>query len=130
YVPLAPITDADLVADSIALTMGTVVGARPALASVVSDICSAHAPTLLVLDNFEQVIDAASVVSELLAACPNLVVIVTSREVLHLYGEHVYTVGALALPDPAHVSQPEMLADCPSVALFVERAQAASPSFR
>ena len=51
------------------------------------------------LDNFEQVLDAAPLVAELLAAAPELKVLVTSREVLHLYGEHEYAVPPLALPD-------------------------------
>ena len=63
-----------------------------------SAIC-APKQTLLVLDNFEQVADAAPLVAELLAAAPELKVLVTSREALHLYGEHEYAVPPLALPD-------------------------------
>ncbi len=131
FVPLAAITDPALVVATIAQAMGVVVSvARPALAGIIGDLRSANAPTLLVLDNFEQVIDAAPVVSELLAACPDLKVLVTSREVLHLYGEHGFPVSPLDLPDPALLAPPETLAECPAVALFVERAQAANAGFR
>ena len=131
FVPLAAITDPALVVTAIAQAMGVAVSAsRPALAGIIADVCSAAGPTLLVLDNFEQVIDAASVVSELLAACPELRVLVTSREVLHLYGEHGYPVSPLGFPDVALSAPPEALADWPAVALFIERARAVKPDFR
>ena len=95
FVPLASISDATLVAATVARAMGS--GAppgRPALSAVIADLRESGLPALLVLDNFEQVIGAAPVLSELLAACPDLSVMTTSREVLRLYGEH-------ALPRPA-----------------------------
>jgi predicted ATPase/tRNA A-37 threonylcarbamoyl transferase component Bud32 len=131
FVPLASITDPTLVLATIAQAMGVVVSAaRPALAGIIGDLRRANAPTFLVLDNFEQVMDAAPVVSELLGACPDLTVLVTSREVLHLYGERAFPVSPLELPDPALLSRPEALADSPAVALFIERAQSARPGFR
>jgi len=84
---------------------------------------------LLVLDNFEQVMPSATLVSGLLAAAPRLEVLVTSREVLHVSGEHEFAVTPLALPDLAHPS-PELLAQSPAVALFEQRAQAIQPHFR
>jgi predicted ATPase len=129
FVPLASITDTRLVVDTIAKAVGGAVTARPGLAGLIAELRSVSAPTLLLLDNFEQVLDAAAAVSELLAGCPDLTVLVTSREVLHLYGEHGFPVSPLELPDPA--GQPlEALAEFPAVALFVERAQAANPGFR
>jgi predicted ATPase len=129
YVPLASIVDGALVARAIAQAIGGVVTpTRPALASIIGEL-GTGSPTLLVLDNFEQVIDAAPVVSELLAACPDLTVVVTSREVLHLYGEHAFTVSPLDLPDRGHLPSPERMARVPAVALFLERARAVSPSF-
>lgn len=131
FVPLAAITDPTLLVPTIAQGMGVAVSAeRPALDGIIGDLRSASASTLLVLDNFEQVIDAAPVVGELLAACPDLTVLVTSREVLHLYGEHAFPVSPLDLPDPALLAHPEVLAENPAVALFVERAQAVHPGFR
>ena len=131
FVALASITDSGLVANTIAQAMGvTAVAGRSSLASVIAELRSADNPTLLVLDNFEQVIDAAPVVSALLAACPDLLVIATSREGLNLYGERGFPVSTLALPDPGRLPSPEAVAEFPAVALFVERAQAANPEFR
>jgi predicted ATPase len=131
FVPLAAVTDPALVVATIAQAMGIVGSAeRSALDGIIRDLRSANKPVLLVLDNFEQIMDAAPVVSELLAACPDLTVLVTSREVLHLYGEHGFPVSPLDLPDPALLARPETLAENPAVALFVERAQAVHPGFR
>ncbi len=131
FVPLAAITDSALVAATLAQALGVVESpARPLLAAIIADLRTANAPTLLVLDNFEQVIDAAPIIGELLAACPELTVLVTSREVLHLYGEQGFPVSPLDLPDPRLLARPESLAESPAVALFVERAQAAQPGFR
>ena len=82
---------------------------------------------LLVLDNFEQVVAAASGLAELLQSAPRLTVIVTSRETLRVRGEQVYAVPPLSLPDPA-ASLAE-IADSEAVRLFVERAMATSPTF-
>src|SRR5262249_45475194 len=79
---------------------------------------------LLVLDNFEHVLDAATNVAALLAACPKLTVLVTSRAVLHLSGEHDVAVPPLALPAPAALP-PERLAGYAARRLFVEGARAA-----
>ena len=84
---------------------------------------------LLVLDNFEQVAAAASLVAELLAAAPRLKVLVTSRAVLHLSGEHEYVVPPLALPDLKALPSPANLARYAAVDLFVQRAQAVAPGF-
>jgi predicted ATPase len=83
---------------------------------------------LLILDNFEHLLAAAPLVSELLAAAPHLKVLATSREHLHLYGEQEYAVPPLALPDPEHVD-PQTLADCESAALFVQQARAVRADF-
>ena len=85
---------------------------------------------LLVLDNFEQVVEAAGQVADLLASCPRLKVLVTSREVLHVRAEHEFAVPPLALPDPARLPRLAALARFPSVALFVQRVQAIKPEFR
>ena len=86
---------------------------------------------LLLLDNFEQVIQAAPVLTDLLAAAPHLKLLVTSRMMLHLYGEHDYAVQPLALPDKqsAHLLTPEQSERYDAVRLFVERAQAAKAGF-
>jgi predicted ATPase len=84
---------------------------------------------LVVLDNFEQVIDAAPVVGKLLAGCPELRVLVTSREVLRLQAEHDFPLRPLAVPPFDRLTPIEEIEQFPAVALFVNRARAADPSF-
>ena len=88
-----------------------------------------HAPTLLLLDNFEHLLAAAPLVGELLEACAPLKVLVTSRAVLHVYGEYEYPVPPLPLPEPEQLRSLEALAGNPAVTLFVERAAAAKAEF-
>jgi predicted ATPase len=85
---------------------------------------------LLVLDNFEQVVQAASVVARLLGAAPRLKVLVTSRVPLHLSGEQEYEVPPLALPDPTRLPDLETLSQYEAIRLFVDRATAVRPAFR
>src|SRR5437879_154271 len=84
---------------------------------------------LLVLDNFEHLVQAAPPVAELLAMGPNLKILVTSRSALHVYGEHEFPVPPLALPDSRSMPPIEVLSQYPSVALFVQRAMAVKPGF-
>jgi len=85
---------------------------------------------LLLLDNFEQVVGAASQVADLLTTCPQLKLLITSREVLLVRAEHEFVVAPLALPDLAHPPGLAALADVSSVALFLQRAQAVTPEFQ
>ena len=78
---------------------------------------------LLVLDNFEQVTDAAPSINALLAACSNLAVLASSRSILHVSGEQEYPVPPLGLPDPAHLPPLTQLSQFEAVALFIERAR-------
>src|SRR5262249_31605336 len=118
-----------LVPSAIAQELGVHEGAgRPVLESL-----KAHLQTkelLLVLDNFEHLIAAAPVVSTLLAAAPRLKVLVTSRVVLRLTGEHEVWVPPLALPAPAQSPSLEHLVTYDAVRLFVARAQAVKADFR
>lgn len=84
---------------------------------------------LLILDNFEQVAAGATTVSDLLTAVPGLKVLVTSRVVLHLYGEREFSVPPLDLPDTSVMLDPPALAQYGAIQLFVERAQAVDPNF-
>jgi predicted ATPase len=84
---------------------------------------------LLALDNFEQVLDAAPVVNELLGACPRLVVLVTSRAALHLSGEQLVLVPPLPAPDPERALPLDQLRQVDAVRLFVERARSARDDF-
>lgn len=85
---------------------------------------------LLLLDNFEPVLPAATLVVDLLVACPNLKMIVTSRFVLHLQGELEFIVPPLAVPDPTHVPDLVTLSQYEAVALFLARAQAVRFDFQ
>jgi predicted ATPase len=84
---------------------------------------------LLLLDNFEQVLAAAPLVTKLLDACAALKMLVTSRAVLHVYGEQEYPVPPLAVPDPKRLPPLEELSQNPAVTLFVQRAAAVNPAF-
>jgi predicted ATPase/transcriptional regulator with XRE-family HTH domain len=84
---------------------------------------------LLVLDNFEQVLPAAITVVDLLQACPQLKVLVTSRAVLNVRGEHILPVPPLEMPDPHHLPTLADLERYASVALFIQRARAKQPTF-
>ena len=85
---------------------------------------------LMLLDNFEQVVEAASLLADLLVACPMLKVLVTSRTVLHIPGEQEFPVPPLALPNLKHLPTIEDLSKFASVSLFMQRSQAARPDFQ
>lgn len=128
FVSLAALNDPDLVSSTIAKTLGL----REAGSASNFEHLKAHLRSrqiLLLLDNFEQVANAAPVVADLLIACPMLKVLVTSRAALHLSGEYEYPVPPLALPDLNTLPNLEILAAIPSVALFVQRAAAVQPDF-
>jgi predicted ATPase len=129
-VSLAPVSDPSLVVDTIARTLGLGEqdGSQPLLETVKQQL--RHQEMLLLLDNFEQVLEAAPVVAELLAASPGLKVLVTSRTTLHLAGEQEFPVPPLSLPDPTSLSTPhESLSQYEAVRLFIERARAVKPDF-
>jgi predicted ATPase len=85
---------------------------------------------LLVLDNFEQLVSAAPLVADFLAATSNLKMITSSRIALNLHAEHVYPVPPMELPQTEHAFKMEDLAENESVVLFVRRAQSVHPTFR
>jgi predicted ATPase len=86
-------------------------------------------PTLLVLDNFEQLAPAAPALTALLDACAALKILVTSRVVLRVGGEHSYTVPPLSIPSAQGAASAAALASNPAVTLFVQRARAIEPAF-
>jgi predicted ATPase/class 3 adenylate cyclase len=128
FVPLGPIDDAGMVAPAIvqALGMREAVN-QPPLARLTEYLRDRR--LLLVLDNFEQVQEAAALVGELLRSSPGLRALVTSRSPLHIYGEQEYAVPPLGLPVVGADSDPVELARYESVALFLERAAAVNPGF-
>ena len=128
FVSLAAIRDPQLVIGAVAGTLGVKeAGGQPLLESLEGFLGEKR--ILLVLDNFEQVLEAAPVVSEMLSGAPNLKVLATSRIPLGLYGEHEYPVPPLGLPDPEQLPSVETLTHYEAVRLFVERARAAKPDF-
>ncbi|HEY8742093.1 MAG TPA: AAA family ATPase [Chloroflexota bacterium] len=127
-VPLAALSDPELVPATIAQTLGLrEVSGRSLLEGVAGFLRDKQ--LLLLLDNFEQILPAAPAVAEFLAACPRLKVLVTSRAPLELSGEHEQVVPPLPLPDLAHLPPPEALLGYGAVALFVQRAAALKPEF-
>lgn len=129
FVSLAAIADPMLVLPTIAQVLGIQDGVGQALAVRLVETLQGK-PLLLVLDNFEQVVGAAGEVADLLASCPQLKVLVTSREVLHIRAEHEFAVPPLALPDPVRFPKLAALARVSSVSLFVQRVQVVKPEFR
>ncbi len=128
FVGLAPIRDPDLVAPTIGQALGIHdLGNRPILEILTAYLHERR--LLLLLDNFEQILPAAPIVAALLASCPGLKVLVTSRAPLHLRGEHEFPVSPLAFPTPAAKVLASTVATWPSVALFVQRATDVRPDF-
>jgi len=131
FVPLSPLSDPDLVASVIVQALGIrEAGGQSPLEILKENLQdSLREPRLLLLDNFEHLVQAAPTVAELLVMGPNLKILVTSRAALHVYGEHEFPVPPLALPDPRSIPSVEVLSQYPAVALFVQRAVAAKPDF-
>jgi predicted ATPase/DNA-binding CsgD family transcriptional regulator len=133
FVPLAPITDPELVIPAIAQALGLRErGTQPVLELITAYLGSRE--LLLILDNFEHLLPAATVVSDLLAACPRVTVLVTSRSVLRLSGEHEFPVPPLPLPslerrDSGTERAVAELTRSEAVQLFVARARAVRPGF-
>jgi predicted ATPase/DNA-binding XRE family transcriptional regulator len=127
FVDLAPLRDPELVLTAIAQAFGLIpnqeLSPRQALLIALSD-----KQVLLVLDNFEHLAPAANDVANLLARCPALTVLATSRMPLNIRAEHEYPVAPLALPDERTTTL-DALARTPAVELFVRRAEAANREF-
>jgi len=131
FVPLSAVSDPGLVTSLIAQTLGVrESGGQAPLETLKEHLRNSLSKRmLLLLDNFERVISAAPLVAELLSIGPSLKVLVTSREPLHVYGEHEFPVPPLALPDSRSLPPLEMLPEYSAVALFIERAAAVKPDF-
>ncbi len=128
FVGLAPLSDAGLVIP----TMAHALGLREVGGEVLHDTLRTYLrekQMLLVLDNFEQVLGAASDVAGLVISCPSLTVLVTSRAPLRVRGEREYAVGSLTLPELSRIPAPTDAARSDAVRLFVERARDVLPAF-
>jgi len=131
FVSLSSLGDPALIASAIVQTLGIrEAGGHSAIEILRKNLQgTSRAPMLLLLDNFEHLVQAAPTVADLLATAPKLKIIVTSRAALHVYGEHEFAVPPLALPDSRSKASVELLSQCPAVALFVQRAVATKPDF-
>jgi predicted ATPase/DNA-binding CsgD family transcriptional regulator len=129
FVNLAPISDPEFVVPTIAQTLGIREAAGQSLLERLQEELH-QKQLLLVLDNFEQVVNAASQLVDLLAACPKLKLLVTSREVLHVRAEREFAVPPLALPDPTHLPELAELSRYAAIALFTQQAQAVKSDFQ
>jgi len=129
FVGLAAVSDPFLLIPAIAQELGIQeIGATPLVEQVTLSL--REKDFLLLLDNVEQLVTATPMLEDLLAACPSLKILVTSRTVLHLQAEHVFTVSPLALPDLSRLSEEEPFLAYAAVALFVERARALLPTLQ
>ncbi len=129
FVSLATIRDSTFVAQSIGEALGLADVSAPDLPSRARSACEG-VPTLLVLDNFEHVLDAVPLVAELLTTVPPLRILATSRASLRVRGEHEYLVAPLALTPDDETMSPEDLSRSPAVRLFVDRVREVRPDFR
>jgi predicted ATPase len=128
FVPLASVTDPQLVLSGISRALGADLGQTGSPLQALAEQLGDDA-WLVILDNLEQVVEAARDLDELLARCPGVAILATSRSVLGLRAEREYPVPPLALPaEPVTASLEDIVAS-PAVALFVDRARAVNPGF-
>jgi DNA-binding CsgD family transcriptional regulator len=117
FFDLAPINDPQLVLSAIAQEFDLKEAqSQPLIDTLIHHLVDKQ--MLVILDNFEQVIEAASLVSDLLTACPGLKILVTSREPLRVYGEQEFPVPPLAVPDPSRPEPLQKLSQYEAVELF------------
>jgi predicted ATPase/class 3 adenylate cyclase len=130
FVELAPLSDARLVPQAVASVLGvTEEAGRPVIEALVK--LAKERRMLVILDNCEHLVDAcAELARQLLQSGPHLRILTSSREPLHVAGETIYPVPALATPDPSQSTSVEDLAHFEAVRLFADRAAAAHPAFR
>jgi len=129
FVPLAPVREPELVMSVIAQTLGVKETGGQSHLNFLKSLLRAKR-LLLLLDNFEQVVTAASGLAELLAACTHLKVLVTSRAPLHISDEYEFPVPPLAVPNLKQLPEIEKLSEYASVALFLQRALMIKPDFQ
>ena len=128
FVPLASLTDASLVFSTVAQSIGMrAEGSRSLAEELAVQLRSIR--MLLVLDNFEHLLQAAPALAALLEACSRLTVLATSRARLRVRGEREFPVEPLTLPNPQRLPAADVLAQVPAVALFVERVLEQRPRF-
>jgi predicted ATPase len=131
FIPLAYTPEPAMVASAIAQALAVRdIGGMPVTVALRQHVqLAVRAPALLVLDNFEHLLESAPLVGELLEASGALKILVTSRAVLHVYGEHECSVPPLPTPDLSRLPPVSELCRNPAVELFVQRAAAVDPDF-
>jgi predicted ATPase len=130
FVSLSVVGEPGLIASTIAQAVGVrETGNQSAQESMKEYVGELDQPMLLLLDNFEHLVSAAPVISDLLSAGTKLKIVVTSQSPLHVYGEHEFPVPPLAVPDSKSLPPLNVLSGLPAIALFVERARAVKHDF-
>jgi len=129
FVPLAPLRDSALAVSSLAQALGIQRSASSSIEQRVIDYLQTR-HLLLILDNFEHVLDVAEVVARVLAACPRVKALVTSRAALNIQGEYRFELRPLDVPPPGIVPALDEVSRYPAILLFSERAAAVNPGFR
>jgi predicted ATPase/DNA-binding CsgD family transcriptional regulator len=129
FVSLAPVRDPSLVTSTITQALALKEAPNHSLLELLKAFLH-HKSVLLLLDNFEQILEAAPLLSDLLTACPSLKILVTSRSVLHVRGEYEFLVPPLELPDLTVLPTSEALVQYAAVALFLQRVHAIFPAFQ
>ncbi len=130
FVALSAVREPGLVAPAIAQAAGVGESSGQSLPESLKDFVNGLSENLLLLlDNFEHVIAAASLIAHLLTTGAKLKIVITSQAPLHVYGEHEFPVPPLLLPNLKNLPSIEVLSALPSVALFVERARAVKRDF-
>ncbi|MBO0781288.1 MAG: hypothetical protein J2P37_20910, partial [Ktedonobacteraceae bacterium] len=129
FVPLSSLHDPDLVIPTLAQALGLKEAGDWSLEERLQTYLH-EKRLLLLLDNFEQVAPAAFKLPLLVAACPQVKILITSRVVLHMRGEHEFPVLPLLLPDEQHPETVETLSHYSAIALFLQQARAVQPDFQ
>ena len=128
-VELAALTDPALVGQAVSQGLGLAYNSEETPATVVKRFL-ARKHLLLILDNFEHLLDAATLVSEILSAAPQVVILATSRERLHIYGEYEFPVYPLNLPDPNRKETLQQVLGHDALVLFFQRVQSVRPELK
>jgi predicted ATPase/class 3 adenylate cyclase len=128
FIPLADILEADAFIPALAAALDVKEAEERTLGDGVMSLIG-DKKALLLLDNLEQIVSAAPEVARLVAACPRLRIVITSRTLLRIAAEREFPLAPLALPASSDAVSSESLLDYPAIALFVERARASNSSF-
>ena len=128
FIPMADILEADAFIPALAAALDVKEAEERTLGDGVTSMIG-DKKALLLLDNLEQIVSAAPEIARLVAACPRLRIVITSRTLLRIAAEREFPLAPLALPSLSDASSSESLLDYPAIALFVERARASKGSF-